>query len=87
MYEVNFYFYEKLKQKNAVVPTYPDFFRKKIRSKKKSSAYLPTLFDFRALAETKLFFYFALFEQLLLLQVMNGYFFHTHSNCHLVTDK
>ena len=29
---------------------------------KKSSAYLPTLFDFRALAETKFFFYLALCE-------------------------
>ena len=57
LHEVNFPFYEKLKQKkNAVVPTYPDFFRKKNRSKKKSSVYLPTLFDFRALAETKLLF-------------------------------
>ena len=45
-----------MNKKNAVIPTYPIVFPKKIRRKIKSFSYLPTLFDFSMLAETHLFF-------------------------------
>ena len=60
--EFHLYFDKKKNKKNAVIPTYPIVFPKKIRRKIKSFSYLPTLFDFSMLAETQVFFFLALFN-------------------------
>ena len=61
--EFHLYFEKKKNEKkNAVIPTYPIVFPKKIRRRIKSFSYLPTLFDFSMLAETNLFFFLALWK-------------------------